>query len=76
MSVSPANENSIEAWQAELDLGLVALEMLEEARRLVRKMGSGSEAGAYIDESITYTERLTSKAALKVGRLRREQEIR
>lgn len=74
MAVSPANDKNIDAWQEELNLGLDAIALLEEANRLVRKMGSGTESSAYITEAITFTERLTSKAALKVGRLRRAQE--
>lgn len=74
MAVSPANDTNIDAWQDELNLGLNALEYLEEALRLTRKMSSGQSASETIQQAIDYTERLASKSALKVGRLRREKE--
>lgn len=76
MSVSPAQENSLDAWSGELLLGLVAIEHLEEALRLVKKMGGATEACRDIDDALFSVSNVAGKAALRVGKLRREQDVR
>lgn len=75
MSVSPANDKSIDAWQEELDKGLEALEALEYAARIARTLGAATPAVQEIDSAIFELEKVVSRAALKVGRLRRAQSV-
>lgn len=72
--VPPADENNLEAWEAELQTGIEAIELLEEAAFTARKLSSARNACETINLAINEMNLVVSKAALKVGRLRRSME--
>lgn len=74
MSVSPANEYSLEVWEAELDQFIESLELLEYALKITKNLAQGRNAADTIQIAIDDVNIAASKAALKVGRLRRKKE--
>lgn len=74
MAVTPANENSLEAWEKELATGIEVLELLEAAEKLCRTLSNGRNAADTVKIAIDDATMCVSKAALKVGRLRRDLE--
>jgi len=73
MAVTIANDNNLQAWQDELNLGLDAVELLEEARYILNKMSGSTEALRDIDDAIFSSKNLASRAALRVARLQRSE---
>lgn len=73
MSVSPANNENIDAWQKELDTGLDAIEALEYAQKLARTLSGATEAVRDIDDALFSLSNVVSRgAALRVARLKRD----
>lgn len=72
--ISPANQGDLEAWERELASGIEVLEALEYAEGKAKNLTFAKESYKTIGMAIQDLEIAVSKAALKVGRLKRAKE--
>lgn len=70
---APANDKNLEVWEEELTRWNHAIDLLEEAISLANRLVSGRNLVDDLNSADNTARRLAGQVALKVERLRREQ---
>lgn len=71
---APANENNLEVWSEELERWNHAIDLIEAAISCANRLASGRNLVDDLNAADNTARRLAGQVALKVGRLRREQD--
>lgn len=71
--IQKVNEEYLEAWEEELDKFIEVLEALEFARKASKNLYGANNASDTVQIAIDDMNIAASRAALKVGRLRRKE---